>query len=200
MIYDIFGYSNQILQGADLLASLGFRVVMPDFLVGQYASPEMFSGTPEANEKRTAFFSQFPGAVPSQAKPVGDAIRELKSQGYSKIGSVGYCWGWKATMVADEIEGLSAIAGCHPSMSAPEDADKINVPLCLIPTSGEDMEVMDKIYSAVEKKLPGKNVFDNYQDQVHGFMAARADLDDEKVKAAYTKAYHTLAKFFTASL
>lgn len=31
--------------GADLLASQGFRVVMPDFLKGTYCTPDMFDGT-----------------------------------------------------------------------------------------------------------------------------------------------------------
>jgi len=60
-IYDIFGFSPQILQGvssllimdqqlisgADLLSSTGARVYMPDFLKGEYATAEMFSGSEE---------------------------------------------------------------------------------------------------------------------------------------------------------
>ncbi len=34
------------------------------------------------------------------------------------------------------------------------------------------------------------------RNQVHGFMAARDDLKDEKVKADYTKAYEELLSFF----
>lgn len=34
------------------------------------------------------------------------------------------------------------------------------------------------------------------RNQVHGFMAARADLKDEKLKADYTKAYEELLSFF----
>lgn len=33
-IYDIFGYFNQTLQGADILADKGYRVVLPDFFRG----------------------------------------------------------------------------------------------------------------------------------------------------------------------
>lgn len=47
LVYDIFGFKPQILQGADLLASQGFRVVMPDFLVEKWATPDMFTGTEE---------------------------------------------------------------------------------------------------------------------------------------------------------
>jgi len=34
------------------------------------------------------------------------------------------------------------------------------------------------------------------RNQVHGFMSARDDLKDEKVKADYTKAYEELLSFF----
>jgi hypothetical protein len=63
MIYDVFGFSPQILQGmsmnfswevmtdrqgADLLSSTGARVYMPDFLKGNYVTADMFSGTDES--------------------------------------------------------------------------------------------------------------------------------------------------------
>jgi dienelactone hydrolase len=35
------------LSGADLIASQGFYVVVPDFLKGEYATGDMFSGTEE---------------------------------------------------------------------------------------------------------------------------------------------------------
>jgi dienelactone hydrolase len=43
IVYDVFGYSPQILQGADLLASQGYKVVMPDFLLGKYVDGAWFS-------------------------------------------------------------------------------------------------------------------------------------------------------------
>ena len=80
MIYDVFGFAPQFLQGSsvpaglchydieewrwwirdgivlirmvwfsgcDMLASLGFRIVIPDILLGDYATKEMFSGSEE---------------------------------------------------------------------------------------------------------------------------------------------------------
>ena len=50
------------------------------------------------------------------------------------------------------------------------------------------------------KKALGENGhevhFDIFQDQVHGWMAARADLNDEKVKKEYERGYDTVSKFF----
>jgi hypothetical protein len=36
------------MSGADLLSSTGARVYMPDFLKGEYATAEMFSGSEES--------------------------------------------------------------------------------------------------------------------------------------------------------
>ncbi|KAK0282259.1 hypothetical protein LTR35_000666 [Friedmanniomyces endolithicus] len=45
-------------------------------------------------------------------------------------------------------------------------------------------------------RVPTRWLFFLGLNQVHGFMAARADLKDEKVKADYTKAYEELLSFF----
>jgi hypothetical protein len=45
---------------------------------------------------------------------------------------------------------------------------------------------MDAIYSAVEKKNPGKNVLKRYPDSPHGFLAARADVSDSSPRSCRT--------------
>ncbi|WVR04030.1 hypothetical protein IAU60_001029 [Kwoniella sp. DSM 27419] len=192
-VYDVFGYSPQILQGADLIASQGHRVLMPDVLKGEYATPDMFA--PGGEEKKTKFFSQFPGSVQSQSKPLDDLFAALKTQGFQKIAAFGFCWGYKAIVVSEGIDKLDAILGAHPTFPAPEDGDSINVPVCLFPTSGEDMSVINKIQEKVDAKMPGKNVVKHYPDEVHGFMAARGDLSGGKSTDAYAEAYQIAAKF-----
>ena len=113
-IYDVFGYSSQILQGADLLASQGFRVVMPDFLLGNYATADTFSGSEEGNKKKEAFFSGFPGAFSTQSEAVSKVVSALKCEGV-KIGSVGACWGYKVIVLSKGSNHFQAIAGIHPS-------------------------------------------------------------------------------------
>lgn len=39
-----------------------------------------------------------------------------------------------------------------------------------------------------------------FPDQIHGWMAARSDLKDEKVKKEYERGYKTLLEFFGKNL
>ncbi|ORY29567.1 Alpha/Beta hydrolase protein [Naematelia encephala] len=192
-VYDIFGFSPQILQGADLLASQGFRIVMPDFLVGKYATAELFAPGHEA--ERDAYFSGFPGSLPSQSKPVADVAKYLKAK-HSAVGVIGTCWGYKAVILSEGVGEFEALAGIHPSFSAVEDAEKINVPLCLIPTKDEDMSIVNKIYENVEAKNPGKNFMKHFDTHQHGFMAARGSVDGGPRTEAYHEGYTILSTFF----
>ncbi|WVQ78701.1 hypothetical protein IAT38_000788 [Cryptococcus sp. DSM 104549] len=196
--YDIFGFSPQILQGADLVASQGYKVVMPDFLLGYYATPAMF--LPENEGDKIRYFSQFPGAIPSQSGPLAKAIAALKEAGATKVAAIGACWGYKCIVVTEGLAGVDAIIGLHPTFPAPDDAEKINVPICILSTSGENKEIIDAIQKGVDAKLPGKNFFKHYPDQVHGFAAARADLSGGATLEAYTEAYQIIAKFLKDTL
>ncbi|ODN81121.1 hypothetical protein L202_03214 [Cryptococcus amylolentus CBS 6039] len=196
--YDIFGFSPQILQGADLIASQGYRVVMPDFLVGKYATPELFG--PGAEAKKQEYISQFPAAIPTQSKPLADSIAALKAAGHSRVAILGACWGYKAAVITEGLPGVDVFLAVHPTFPAPEDAEKINVPALILSTSGEDKSVIDAIEKGVEAKNPGKNFFKRYADQQHGFAAARADLSGGDTLAAYVEAYQLIVKFLKEHL
>ncbi|WVW79762.1 hypothetical protein I302_101732 [Kwoniella bestiolae CBS 10118] len=192
-VYDIFGYSPQILQGADLIASQGYRVLMPDFCDGTYATGDMFA--PGGEEKRAKFFAGFPGAITTQLEPVSKYVQALQSASSNKIAAVGYCWGYKVAVEAQGNAGVDAIVGAHPSFAAKEDGDKINVPTLLLPSGGEDMEVMNHIKSTVESKLPGKVSLKHYPDMPHGWLAARGDLSGGKATEEFADGYKLIVKF-----
>lgn len=77
-------------------------------------------------------------------------------------------------------------------MVDPKDAPKITIPILTIPSKDEDKSLIEQY----EANLKVPNQVEWYDDQIHGFMAARSDLEDEKVKAAYEKAYQTLLNWF----
>lgn len=87
---------------------------MPDFLHGSYATADMFGGTPEGEKKKMEYFSKFPGVPSSQSEQIGKALAEVKAK-HPSVGTVGYCWGWKATVTAKDVNEFKAIATCHPS-------------------------------------------------------------------------------------
>jgi len=47
-----------------------------------------------------------------------------------------------------------------------------------------------------EANLKGEKHVETFGDQIHGWMAARSDLDDERVKAEYERGYKTLLEFY----
>ncbi|KAL1410188.1 hypothetical protein Q8F55_004193 [Vanrija albida] len=199
--YDVFGFTPQALQGADLIASAGYRVVIPDFLQGNYATPEMFSGTDAGNAARAKLFGGFPGVPSSQSDQIGAALDGLKALGYASVGAAGFCWGWKAIVTAEKVNEFAAISAAHPSFVDVADADRIhNTPVLLLPSQGEDRATVDGLYAALEKANPGKNYIKWYPDAVHGFAAARADLSDEKQREAFHDAYVQFTNFFKATL
>lgn len=66
------------------------------------------------DKRKTAYFSNFPGAITSQIEPVAKVANELKSNG-SKVGSVGACWGYKVIVESQDKSKFDAVAGIHPS-------------------------------------------------------------------------------------
>ena len=81
-------------------------------------------------------------------------------------------------------------------MVDPNDASNVTIPMMMIPSKDEDQEAVD----SYEKNLKVPHQVEWFKDQVHGFMAARGDLEDEKVKAAYEKGYQLLLNFFHKQL
>lgn len=100
-IYDIFGISNQTIQGADLLAArLNALVLVPDFFHGERADLAWFP--PDTEEKKQALFG-FINTKASVAEKVGvlgkvaeDA--KVKFASVKSWGAFGLCWGGKVSI------------------------------------------------------------------------------------------------------
>ena len=99
-------------------------------------------------------------------------------------------------MVSQSGTPFKAAATCHPAMVDPNDAPNITIPMLTIPSKDEDKDAVDKY----EANLKVPKQVEWFNDQVHGFMAARGDLEDDNVKAAYEKGYQTLLNFFHKQL
>lgn len=102
IIYDIFGFAEQTLQGVDILAhsdeSHQYQVFMPDFLEGHYAEHSWLPpDTKEKGEKLGAFF-QGPAAPPKTANRIPNVVKLITEEMGGKIetwGALGMCWGGK---------------------------------------------------------------------------------------------------------
>jgi dienelactone hydrolase len=81
-------------------------------------------------------------------------------------------------------------------MVNPDDAANIKSPLCLLASKDEPAEDVKKF----EANLKGEKHVETFGDQIHGWMAARSDLEDARVKSEYERGYKTLLEFFAKYL
>lgn len=200
VVYDIFGLGfEQTLQGADILANSdktrSYEVFVPDFFDGKPADISWYPpDTPEKGEKLGAFF-ETTAAPPKTIPRVAKCVEELQKANprIQSWGIIGFCWGGKiVNLTSTAGTPFKAAVAAHPAMVDPADAPNVSIPILVIPSKDEDQEAVEKYAQGL--KVPHQVEW--YHDQVHGFMAARGDLSDEKVKAAYEKAYKTAVAWF----
>ncbi|OLN96549.1 putative AIM2 family protein C30D10.14 [Colletotrichum chlorophyti] len=198
VIYDIFGYFPQTLQGADILSTSDtqkYRVFIPDWFVGEPAPIEWFPPNTEEKQKNLGgFFQKFP--PPKIAGLVPDYVKAVQSQ-YSSLesfGVLGYCWGGKVVslVTSGDSNPFKVGAEIHPAMVEPEDAKGIKIPLIMLASKDEPEEDVKKF----ESNLSVAKHVETFKDQIHGWMAARSDLEDSRVKEEYTRGYKTVLQFF----
>lgn len=77
-------------------------------------------------------------------------------------------------------------------MVDPADAEGLTIPFILL-ASGEEPEDTVKEF---EDALKVPNHVETFKDQIHGWMAARSDLQDPRVREEYERGYKTVLTFF----
>ncbi|KAI0202770.1 Alpha/Beta hydrolase protein [Astrocystis sublimbata] len=197
--YDIFGFSSQILQGADILASAdteqAYQVYMPDFFKGNPASMEWYPPTTE--EQKAIVAEWFKEAQWSIHKPKLPGILQEASKVNPNIrswGIMGYCWGGKmASIVGGDEPGLfKAAVQTSPARIDVEEGARVKIPTMLLASKGETAEEVEQYGNS----LTVPKYVERFEDQLHGWMSARADLRQDRVKAEYERAYALALKFF----
>ena len=106
-----------------------------------------------------------------------------------------FCWGGKvAALTTKASTNPFTVAGCaHPAMVDPADAEGIKVPFVMLASGDEPADDVKKFETALGQTKKHVEIFG---DQIHGWMAARADLSDDKVKKEYERGYKTVCQFF----
>ncbi|KAG4270724.1 hypothetical protein FPRO04_02705 [Fusarium proliferatum] len=199
VIYDIFGYFDQTLQGADILAFSDahqkYKVFIPDWFKGSPCPIEIYPPDNDDKKKQLGdFFGTYP--PPKVAGQVPDYVKAVKDQdsAIEKFGIIGYCWGGKvvALSVKADSNPFSIAAQIHPAMVDASDAEGLSVPTMLLASKEEPDEEVKKF----EDNLKVAKHVETFKDQIHGWMAARADLSDNRVKEEYERGYKTVLEFF----
>ncbi|QIX00546.1 hypothetical protein AMS68_006063 [Peltaster fructicola] len=198
VIYDIFGYFPQTMQGADILAygdkEQSYRVYMPDFFDGEPADVAWYPPQTDEHKEKLGKFFETKAAPPKSIERAGKIIDEIQSKkNIKEWGVFGLCWGGKvANLLSGKDTRFKAGAAAHPAMVDPEDAKNITIPFGLLPSKDEPKEDVEKW----EKAIKTPHFVEWYPTQVHGFMGARAELKDSSVKAEYEKGYKHLLNWF----
>ena len=81
---------------------------------------------------------------------------------------------------------------CHPAMVDPKDAEGIQIPLIMLASKEEPEDAVKKFEETLKVD---KNV-ESFGDQLHGWMGARADLEDARNKEEYIRGWKTVLEFF----
>ncbi|KAI0666316.1 hypothetical protein C8Q78DRAFT_1060766 [Trametes maxima] len=200
-VYDIFGFKPQTQQGADILADkLSVQVLMPDFFepAGPWPVDQFPPKTDEEKAKLQAFF----GGTAKPQDAVGKLVnvgKALKSEGAGWVGTFGFCWGGKVTILSGSVDStpFDAVAAIHPAMLNHGDVTELKVPLGLYPSNDEPVDESKQILEIVSKKpFSDKSDYKLY-GSFHGFAAARANLDDPENKKHYEDLYARLLTFFS---
>ncbi|KAI1302636.1 Alpha/Beta hydrolase protein [Xylaria venustula] len=201
--YDIFGFLPQILQGADILATgnteQSYQVFMPDFFSGNPAKMEWYP--PDNDEKKAAMGEWFKVALWNLHIPKVPGFvhaAEKVNPNIKSWGIIGYCWGGKmASLLGGDEPGLFKVAvQTSPARIDVAEASRVKIPTMVLASNGETVEDV----KGYEENLTVPKYVERFDDQVHGFMSARGDLKDEKVKAAYERGYQLALKFFDEHL
>jgi dienelactone hydrolase len=148
IVYDIFGFFPQTLQGADILAYTDkeqqYQVFMPDFFEGSPADISWYPPDNKEKEKKLGEFFQTAAAPPKTLPRIPKIVDELsKSKGIEKWAIIGFCWGGKiVNLSSQENTKFKAAAACHPAMVAKDDAPGITIPYIMLPSGDVSTTVL----------------------------------------------------------
>ncbi|EEH22058.1 hypothetical protein PABG_04269 [Paracoccidioides brasiliensis Pb03] len=200
VIYDIFGFFPQTIQGADIMAfsdpNRKYRVFMPDFFDGSPADISWYPPTTNEHKKKLHDFFQtkaVPSNTLSRIPGVLEEANKMTEGGNFKAWAIlGYCWGGKITTLASVKETPFKVAvQCHPAMLDAKDALNVTIPMVLLASKDEDANEV----SAFEKNLEVPHHVETWSTQIHGWMAARSDLENSEVRKEYKNGYKTVLGF-----
>ncbi|CRG84228.1 putative AIM2 family protein C30D10,14 [Talaromyces islandicus] len=204
-VFDIFGFSPQTLRGADILAhdlsaSSPALVIVPDWFDGSVAEKAWVPPvTPEQQEKLGGFIQNkaSPGLVVPRVLELSNAINKTFAS-VERLGIFGFCWGGKLASLAcqDDKDSFVVAVQTSPARIDPEEAKKVSVPMALLLSGDEDTELAAKYAGNLTKDT----LMESFEGQIHGWMSARGDLEDPKVKAEYERGYQVAGAFFNKHL
>ena len=179
-------------------------MVFPDFFRGKPYPLEKFPPSNEQEQKELGQFFATVAAPPARIPELLSVSNELRGK-HEKLGLVGFCWGAAIALNASTQDAklFDAVATLHPAMLDATVVEKVKTPIGFFPSKDEDANEVKKVIDVLSSNdLKDKNAYHHFNTEkaLHGFAAARADLQDEETKKVYIEAYERLTSFFKQAL
>lgn len=174
-----------------------YRVYMPDFFEGKPADISWYPPTTDEHKQKLGEFFSTQAAPPKTLSKIPGIVAEANKQapgGSFQWSILGFCWGGKIAALSAGADNklFKAAAQAHPAMVDPNDAKNINVPFIMLASKDEP----PKDVEAFKASLQVPNHVETFPTQIHGWMAARSNLEDPEVKKEYERGYKTVLEFF----
>lgn len=171
---------------------------IPDFFEGSPADISWYPPTTQEHKEKLGNFFSTKAAPPQTLSKIPNVVAEgnkLAPGGNFQSWSIlGYCWGGKIATLASGAENklFKAVAQCHPAMVDPNDAKVVNIPMVFLASKDET----PKDVKDFEANLKVPKYVETFPTQIHGWMAARSDLENPEVRKEYERGYKTVLEFF----
>lgn len=197
LIYDIFGLKHpQLRDVCDRLADAGFYVLMPDIFAGEPFPLDQFP--PKDMSVIMEFFGRVDPLTPPAVEKCKAHFREAGLKG--KLGVAGFCWGGGVAVKCASDPDFGAAATAHPARVDKALAAAVQCPLALFPAKG-DVPDAEEILEELKKKPFGDDCsLKRYDDQIHGFVAARGEWSKPEVKKAADEVVGSIIALFNKAL
>ncbi|KAL5335758.1 alpha/beta-hydrolase [Aspergillus crustosus] len=195
-VYGVFDLAIQTLQGADRLAThLNTTVLVPDLFNGDAIQAAWYP--PDTDEKKalvTKFMSE-KAAFPQNVETLQVFMTASKA-GVSIVerwGAYGLCWGLVA-LASGAYTPFVASGQTHPGRLEKADVEDLTIPHIALASKDEPADVVQEYSQIISSNGIGGEV-EIYSSMWHGWMGARADLEDENGYAEYARGYDQFAAF-----
>ncbi|ESZ93850.1 dienelactone hydrolase [Sclerotinia borealis F-4128] len=188
---DVIGIWQNSQLMADQFAANGYYTIMPDLFNGDPLTlnrPEGFDfmhwltqGTDGNNPHTYTYVDPI----------IEKSIAYLKSKGYTKIGSVGYCFGAKSVVrFLAEGKGLDVGYVAHPSFTEEDEVRAIKGPLSIAAAETDEIFPMEKRHKTEEilQEIKATYQMNLFSGTNHGF-AVRCDMKNPVEKFAKEQAF-----------
>ncbi|KAF2845023.1 alpha/beta-hydrolase [Plenodomus tracheiphilus IPT5] len=194
-VHDALGwkFGNARLLADHFAKEANLTVYLPDFFNGEILDTAALLESRWQDVDMAGFTAR--NSRPIREPEIFASVAALRSQGYSKIGAVGYCYGgWGVLRLASSIDGapplVDAAVVAHPSWLTNEDFDNIQVPTMILAPEidsqfPDDMKMHAFRKLVVEKKAVPLE-YAHFPCVSHGCMT-KGDEEVEGERAAMIK-------------